>query len=97
MPGISEQKRDGRVERPSRGDHCRDSLPPLIISYGRWASSGTLRRAEPMYSWRGRPILYSGSVIISSHWVIQPTVRARAKMHVNIEVGIPMAFWTIPE
>ena len=36
-----------------------------------------------MYSWRGRPILYSGSPIISFSWAIQPTVRASAKIAVN--------------
>ena len=69
----------------------------LFVSYGRCSSTGTSRRAAPTYNWRGRPILYSGSVIISSHWVIQPTVRASAKMQVNIDVGMPSAFCTMPE
>lgn len=63
----------------------------------RFAMSGTLRAALPLNSWRGRPILYSGSVIISSHCEIQPGVRARAKMQVNSDVGMPSARCTIPE
>ncbi|XQM34622.1 hypothetical protein DFLDMN_001432 [Cupriavidus sp. H19C3] len=63
----------------------------------RLAMSGTSRLCEPLNSWRGRPILYSGSVIISSHCEIQPGVRASAKMQVNSEVGMPRARCTIPE
>ena len=55
------------------------------------------RRAEPVNSWRGRPILYSGSASISLSWAIQPTVRARAKMPVNRLTGMPMARCTMPE
>jgi len=51
----------------------------------------------PENSCRGRPILYSGSVIISSHCAIQPTVRASAKIPVNMSTGMPIAFCTIPE
>ena len=35
----------------------------------------TCRGAAPTNSWRGRPILYSGSAIISLSWASQPTVR----------------------
>jgi hypothetical protein len=38
-----------------------------------------------------------GSAIISSHCEIQPTVRANAKITVNILVGIPKALKVIPE
>ncbi|PJN96663.1 hypothetical protein CNY89_01205 [Amaricoccus sp. HAR-UPW-R2A-40] len=47
--------------------------------------------------WRGRPILNCGSEIISFHWVIQPTVRASAKIGVNSETGKPMASRMMPE
>ena len=57
----------------------------------------TSRRSAPVNSWRGRPILYSGSPIISFSWAIQPTVRASAKMAVNSETGMPMARCTMPE
>jgi hypothetical protein len=57
----------------------------------------TSRRGEPVNSWRGRPILYSGSLIISLSWAIQPTVRASAKMAVNRLTGMPMARCTMPE
>jgi len=50
-----------------------------------------------LYSWRGRPILYSGSEIISCHCAIQPTVRASEKMQVNIATGMPSARCTMPE
>ncbi|SAL88426.1 hypothetical protein AWB68_08772 [Caballeronia choica] len=50
-----------------------------------------------MNNWRGRPIFCSGSAIISFHCAIQPTVRAIAKMHVNIDVGMPSARCTMPE
>ncbi len=63
----------------------------------RWAMGSTSRRSAPENSWRGRPILYSGSPIISLSCAIQPTVRARAKIAVNSEVGMPMARCTIPE
>jgi hypothetical protein len=52
---------------------------------------GTERDTAPWYNWRGRPILYSGSEIISFHCAIQPTVRAKAKIAVNNAVGTPMA------
>ena len=52
---------------------------------------GTEREVAPWYNWRGRPILYSGSEIISFHWAIQPTVRAKAKIAVNKAVGTPIA------
>lgn len=57
----------------------------------------TSRRSAPVNSWRGRPILYSGSPIISFSWAIQPTVRASAKMAVNSDTGMPMARCTMPE
>ena len=57
----------------------------------------TVRGAAPANSWRGRPILYSGSEIISFNWAIQPTVRASAKLAVNRLVGMPMARCTMPE
>ncbi|EJN07562.1 hypothetical protein PMI40_01824 [Herbaspirillum sp. YR522] len=63
----------------------------------RLSTGVTSRRGEPTNSWRGRPIFCSGSEIISFHWAIQPTVRAMAKMQVNIEVGMPSARCTIPE
>ena len=55
------------------------------------------RAVAPLKSWRGRPILYSGSLIISFNCAIQPTVRASAKMAVNRLTGIPSARCTMPE
>ena len=55
------------------------------------ASGGTSRLGEPVNSWRGRPILYSGSPIISLSCAIQPTVRASAKIAVNRLTGMPIA------
>lgn len=57
----------------------------------------TSRLTGPVKSWRGRPILYSGSANISLSWAIQPTVRARAKMPVKRLTGIPIARCTMPE
>ena len=57
----------------------------------------TSRLTWPVYSCRGRPILYSGSAIISFSWAIQPTVRASANIAVNSDTGMPIAFWTMPE
>ena len=51
----------------------------------------------PTNSCRGRPILYSGSAIISFSCAIQPTVRASAKTAVNSGTGMPIAFCTMPE
>ena len=51
----------------------------------------TSRFGLPTKSCRGRPILYSGSAIISLSCAIQPTVRATANKAVNIETGMPMA------
>src|SRR5674476_338413 len=53
----------------------------------RWAIGSTSRLTEPVKSWRGRPILYSGSLIISLSCAIQPTVRASAKTPVNMLTG----------
>jgi hypothetical protein len=67
---------------------------------GRRSAAGQrldVARTEPVNSWRGRPILYSGSPIISLSWAIQPTVRASAKMPVNSGTGMPMARCTMPE
>ena len=47
-------------------------------------------------SWRGRPILHSGSPIISFSWAIQPTVRASAKMAVNSDTGMLMGVARCP-
>ncbi len=63
----------------------------------RCASGLTSRGVAPTKSWRGRPILYSGSAIISFSCAIQPTVRASAKTAVNSGTGMPIAFWTMPE
>jgi hypothetical protein len=41
--------------------------------------------------------LSCGSAIISFHCEIQPTVRASAKIGVNIEVGKPIASRMMPE
>ena len=61
---------DPAKTKPANGGFCgagRDQrLNPV----------GTSRRGEPVNSWRGRPILYSGSASISLSWAIQPTVRA---------------------
>ncbi len=64
---------------------------------GRMNAYLTSRRTAPVNSWRGRPILYSGSASISLSWAIQPTVRASAKMPVNRLTGMPMARCTMPE
>ena len=69
----------------------------LIKPNQRWAKGFTSRDTDPVNSWRGRPILYSGSPIISFSCAIQPTVRANAKMAVNSGTGIPMARCTMPE
>ena len=63
----------------------------------RLAIGTTSRRVAPVKSCRGRPIFWSGSPIISFHCAIQPTVRASAKMQVNMSVGMPSAFCTMPE
>lgn len=77
--------------RPKSSKHKRQALNQRLFS------GGTSRRTEPVNSWRGRPILYSGSPIISFSWAIQPTVRARLKMPVNRFTGMPMARCTMPE
>src|SRR6476469_8647290 len=63
----------------------------------RCATGLTSRLVAPVYSWRGRPILYSGEPIISLSCAIQPTVRASAKMPVNSLTGTPIARCTMPE
>jgi hypothetical protein len=77
------------------GQAAAGCLPGIVDQ--RLLIGGTSRRGEPVNSWRGRPILYSGSLIISFNWAIQPTVRARAKMPVNRFTGMPMARCTMPE
>ena len=82
----------GRAPREPAAGRCR------APRYGqRWSIGLTSRRVAPTNSWRGRPIFCSGSEIISFHCAIQPTVRASAKMQVNIDVGMPSAFCTMPE
>ena len=68
-----------------------------IKAYLRLAKTSASRRSAPVNNWRGRPILYSGSPIISFNWAIHPTVRAKAKMPVNKFTGMPMARCTMPE
>ena len=63
----------------------------------RCAIGSTSRCGEPTNNWRGRPILYSGSPIISLSCAIHPTVRASAKMAVNRVTGMPSARCTMPE
>ncbi len=79
---------------PSGGPGWQLMLPGACY---RWAMGLTWRVSEPVNSWRGRPILYSGSLIISFSWAIQPTVRASANTAVNSGTGMPMAFCTMPE
>lgn len=68
------------------------------VSRNQRSDSGLkVRSVSPMYFWRGLPIFWVGSAIISFHWEIQPTVRDRAKIGVNIDVGNPMASRIIPE
>jgi signal transduction histidine kinase len=78
--------------RSGGGEQCSPEPRPH-----RWSIGLTSRRVAPTNSWRGRPIFWSGSEIISFHCAIQPTVRASAKMQVNIDVGMPSAFCTMPE
>ena len=67
------------------------------LRQARLAIGVTLRAVAPLNSWRGRPILYSGSPIISFSWAIQPTVRASANTAVKSGTGIPIARCTMPE
>jgi hypothetical protein len=89
VPGLSPgtRRRWGRspLRRAARGTQLR------------WASGVTVRAVAPVKSWRGRPILYSGSPIISFSCAIQPTVRASAKTAVNSGTGMPIARCTMPE
>ncbi len=78
---------------PRRAGSRRARLPPPY----RCAIGSTDRRVAPVKSCRGRPILYSGSAIISFSCAIQPTVRASAKIAVNSGTGMPIAFCTMPE
>jgi hypothetical protein len=71
-------------------------LPCAAPRY-RFSIGLTSRGVLPTKSCRGRPILYSGSAIISFSCAIQPTVRASAKMAVNSDTGMPIAFCTMPE
>ena len=43
----------------------------------------------PIYSYLGLPIFLVGSLIISSHWDIQPAVLATVNITVNISLGMP--------
>ncbi len=89
-----------RLLRKVRGRRCRGrSTQPDWAgrSMGAQRLAGMSRRGEPVKSWRGRPILYSGSPIISFSWAIQPTVRAKANTPVNRFTGMPMARCTMPE
>ncbi len=68
------------------------SVVPSIPAVQRRLTIGTKSRVTgPVNSCRGRPIFCTGSWIISFHWAIQPTVRAMAKITVNIDVGMPRA------
>ena len=49
------------------------------------------RSVGPTYSWRGRPIRFSGSLIISRQCEIHPGSRPSANSTVNIFVGKPIA------
>jgi hypothetical protein len=95
---------------PSKGlgaGHLVDQVP-VDVQHGRAVFLGVddvlvpdlvVKRAAhgPTNSWRGRPILYSGSPIISLSCAIQPTVRASAKIAVNRLTGMPSALCTMPE
>lgn len=77
----------GGLTRPrqrSRGVRC-PSTPQ------RWEMGTYERSPAPMYTCRGRPILVSGSEIISRHCAIQPGNRPSANRTVNILVGKPIA------
>ena len=50
------------------------------MTHQRLFSGGTSRLTAPVNNWRGRPILYSGSPIISFNCAIHPTVRAKARL-----------------
>src|SRR3982751_3033110 len=91
-PGATrrQEKKGPSIERPFHIQASRDAVDqrsPIGL---------TERGAAPENSWRGRPILYSGSAIISLSWAIQPTVRASAKMAVNRLTGMPIARCTLP-
>ncbi len=92
--GLPPSAAGDRPERPRRHEK---SPPGGGLAAGSMSAYLTSRRGEPVKSWRGRPILYSGSASISLSWAIQPTVRARAKMPVNRLTGMPMARCTMPE
>ncbi len=100
VPALNDKRpgKPGRLVLLHCSWHCRGRpRGPPAAENQRLPISGTSRLAAPLNSWRGRPILYSGSVIISSHCEIQPGVRASAKMQVNSEVGMPSARCTMPE
>jgi hypothetical protein len=86
------------VCQPKRRKAARGQLSGVNAANDQRLAMGcTSRLGEPSKSWRGRPILYSGSPIISLSWAIQPTVRASAKMAVNSGTGMPIARCTMPE
>ncbi len=64
--------------------------------YQRFPTATKSRCFGPVYSWRGRPILYL-PLTISHQCAIQPGVRPVAKITVNISVGMPIAFRMMPE
>jgi len=86
-----------RREGSGRRGHDVRFLVASAAGLQRLAIGSTSRRVAPVKSWRGRPIFWSGSAIISFHCAIQPTTRASAKIAVNIEVGMPSARCTMPE
>lgn len=97
-------KRSGSRRKKARRGHLRalwgsglGATRARHFTDQRLLIGSTSRRSAPVNSWRGRPILYSGSPIISFSWAIQPTVRASAKMAVNSDTGMPMARCTMPE
>ena len=82
----------GTQKPPEGGLVASSEAPPQRCAIG-----FTVRLVAPENSWRGRPILYSGSPIISFSCAIQPTVRASAKIAVNRLTGMPIARCTMPE
>jgi hypothetical protein len=96
-------REDGAVRGPREAAAPLELVARLRYPVGsplpppqRCATGTTLRALAPTNSWRGRPILYSGSPIISLSCAIQPTVRASAKMAVNRLTGMPNARCTMP-
>lgn len=87
---------DAERKKATCGWPCASGRCPRCCAQ-RCSTGTTLRGVEPTKSWRGRPILYSGSAIISLSCAIQPTVRASANTAVNRLTGMPMALCTMPE